>query len=251
MYVRKSEKKRFCCPECQHEWQKTRTGKDNPKYKRIQVPCKTCGALFYVQNYKASNENLFCSKECKVKWYAEVWSQRAEWKEESSKRAVRILAEGKIPSTYSKPHQKIVQILEELHVEYMCEYPVTHYAIDIYLPDYNLMIEIMGDFWHCNPSKFNCPKYKNQVGAIRRDNAKHTYVKRYYDIEILYLWETDINEHTDVCTLLIQKYIDLQGQLDNYHSFNYTMVQDQLVLNDKLFYLYSQEENIINNEDAC
>lgn len=251
MRVKKSEKKRFCCPECQHEWQKTRIGRDNPKYRRVPIACKTCGRMFDVQRYKVNNENLFCSKECKVKWFTEVWSQREEWKEESSRRSVALLKDGKIPTSFSKPHQAVVQMLELLGVKYACEYPVTYYLIDIFLVDSNLMIEVMGDFWHCNPIKYEVPRYENQTKAIRRDRAKHTYVLKYYGIEILYLWENDINEHADVCAELIKKYISCGGTLEDYNSFNYSILDDQLVLNNELLLVSKQEKDAYNIEDAC
>ncbi len=29
-----------------------------------------------------------------------------------------------------------------------------YYAVDNYLDKYNLIIEVMGDFWHCHPLKY-------------------------------------------------------------------------------------------------
>lgn len=51
----------------------------------------------------------------------------------------------------------------------------------------------------------------------------------HYDTEILYLWENDIYNHTDICEKLILQYIQSEGKLDNYHSFNY-FINDQNIL---------------------
>jgi hypothetical protein len=97
------------------------------------------------------------------------------------------------------------------------------------------MIEVMGDYWHAHPSKYNINNLtKQQKKSIKQDKSKHTYVKKYENVEILYLWEKDINENINLCWMLIQKYIKNNGFLDNYHSFNYHLCQDILVLNDIL-----------------
>lgn len=57
------------------------------------------------------------------------------------------------------------------------------------------------------------------------------------------MWEKDINENIDLCWLLIQKYIENNGVLDNYHSFNYHLDQNILILNDILLTPF-QEENL-------
>lgn len=71
-----------------------------------------------------------------------------------------------------------------------------------------------------------------QRHVISRDKAKHTYLKNYYNIEILYLWESDIIKRPDVCVKLIRHYIKCGGDINNYHSFNYSIADDRLVLND-------------------
>ena len=97
------------------------------------------------------------------------------------------------------------------------------------------MIEIMGDYWHATPLKYNLNNLtEQQKKSIKQDRSKHTYVKKYEDIEILYLWETDINNNIDLCLSLINKYIDNNGILDNYHSFNYHLDNNTLVLNTSL-----------------
>ena len=106
------------------------------------------------------------------------------------------------------------------------------YSIDNYLAEYHLVIEVMGDYWHGNPLKFdklNDLQIKNTI----RDKSKNTFIKRYYGINILYLWENDILENPDLCVLLIKSYISNNGALENYHSFNYILQDDVLVLNSQ------------------
>jgi hypothetical protein len=36
-------------------------------------------------------------------------------------------------------------------------YIIESKIFDVYLPQYNLLIEYNGDYWHCNPKKYNAP----------------------------------------------------------------------------------------------
>lgn len=133
----------------------------------------------------------------------------------------------------TKPQQIINELLEQLKINYISEYDAKYYLIDSYLKDYNLMIEVQGDYWHCSPLLANKKCNTSGVkGNIKKDKAKHTYVKNKYGINILYLWETDINENLELCKNLILEYIKNNGKLENYHSFNYELLDNKLVLKE-------------------
>lgn len=219
--VKKSNPKRFCSIKCQNEWQTTRTGEKNPNFQREIVNCEYCNKEFYVKRYKTKNsQHLFCSVACRQEWYAKVWSQQESWKEESRIRAVKILENRKI-DTNTKPQIIVNNILRKLEIEYQNEKGFKYYAVDNYLSDYNLIVEVMGDFWHANPQVYNSVKYTKQKQVVSRDKAKHTYIQKYYDINILYLWEGDLCANPELCEKLIDLYIKSSGVLKNYHSFNY------------------------------
>lgn len=123
----------------------------------------------------------------------------------------------------SKPQQMINNLLDEMSIKYIGEYDCKYYLIDQYLTEYNLMIEVQGDFWHCSPLLSN----KSNTSGIKnnklKDKRKHSYIKNNYNIEVLYLWETDVNENIELCKKLIELYIKNNGKLENYHSFNYIL----------------------------
>lgn len=243
-HVSKKSEQRFCSVKCQNIWQTNQIGILNPRFARKEIECEYCGKMYYVRNYKLkSSEHKFCSNECRRAWYSQVFSQDENWKEESKKRAVRIL-ENRQLDTNTKPQQIINDMLCDMNVSYINEKGFKYYAVDNYLDNHNLIIEVMGDFWHCNPLKYD----KNNIRDIQRkripkDKAKHTYFKNNYGIEILYLWEDDIYNNLDVCKLLINKYIDNDGVLENYHSFNYKLENNNLVLNDNIITPYQDAVN--------
>lgn len=203
--IAKSSSQRFCSPKCQHEWQTTLTGTLSNRYNSKIVHCSHCGKEFSVKESKYNRqENFFCSKECLLCWNG-------------------------IINLESYPQTIVNDILNLNGISYQREFGAKYYAIDNYLPDYNLMIEVMGDYWHCNPTIYNAPKNEIQSKALHKDKAKHTYILKYYDINILYLWEYDIINHPDMCEKMILDYIKNDGALRNYHSFNYDKKEEEYI----------------------
>lgn len=229
MHVSKKSNQRFCSDKCQNIWQSQQTGLLNSKCTSQYTTCTYCGKSFLIQQYRLKEKDShFCSTECRQEWYANVWSQLDEWKEESRKRAANLLKNME-STTMTKPQLLVNNILDKNGINYINEQPYIYYSVDNYLKDYNLIIEVMGDYWHGNPLKYkelNDMQRKN----VGRDKAKHTFIKKYYNIEVLYLWEMDILHNHDVCEALIKKYIANNGILNNYNSFNYILKDDNLIL---------------------
>lgn len=243
--------KRFCSPQCQGKWQSTQVGDLNPRSTKIHQKCDWCGNSFLMKRHKLKDSNNhFCSTECMHKWFNNVFSQTDEFKDESSKRATKIISDGLVPKVYTKPQLIINGVLDDLQIEYQNDYNTIYYAVDNYLIKSGLIIEVMGDYWHSNPNCFNYNRLNDtQLKRIPRDKAKHTFINNQYGVEILYLWENDILNNLELCKLLIKQYIDNDGVLDNYHSFNYHMDKDNhLKLNNNLivpFFDTVMEETLI------
>ena len=66
---------------------------------------------------------------------------------------------------------------------------------DFYIPEKNIVIEVDGDFWHCNPnSKHSVPKYDSQKKNKIRDEVKEKWLLD-NGYKLLRFWETDINNN--------------------------------------------------------
>lgn len=155
MHISKKSEQRFCSIECQRIWQTQQIGELNAKFVREKIQCEYCGKDFFIQKYKIDNgQSHFCSKECRQLWYANIWSQSEEWKEQDRKRMVESLKNYQAV-TLTKPQVIINDLLNVNGVVYRNEEPFIYYAVDNYLVDSNLIIEVMGDYWHSNPLKFN------------------------------------------------------------------------------------------------
>lgn len=235
--------KRFCSNKCNSEWQKTLVGENNSNFNSVKIPCTYCGKENYVKPYKLQiQEHFFCDEKCRQDWYANIFSQTEEWREKKRIDAVRILESGIISQTNSKPQQLVDSILLKNKIGFEREKGIKYYCIDNYLSN-NLMIEVMGDYWHCNPIKFTKTMNKIQYERIPKDKRKHTYVKNHFDVEILYIWEYDTYNDLEKCEKLILEYIKRDGELQNYHSFNYYLdLNGELKLCDNIITPYQDME---------
>ena len=238
--VTKLSTQKLCSVECQHKWQTTQVGPLNARFTSVPVICERCGTQFYRKQCLANNDaHKFCSEKCRQGWYSDTWSQSPEWRQKSRKRAVKLLKSN--PTiTYTKPQQLVNQLLDALQIDFRTEEPFQYYSIDNYLPQFDLAIEVMGDYWHMNPTRFHMIKSKDRLDGIRRDKAKQSYMWRYHQIHVLYLWEDDILHRSDLCKKLIEQYTASGGELDNYHSFNYELLDERCSLKDNLIVPYQE-----------
>lgn len=235
--------KRFCSIDCQHAWQTTRVGELNPQFTSIKVQCSYCNKEHYVKPYKLNEqEHFFCSVECRQSWYSEIYSQTEEFRELHRNKILEQFNNGNISTIDSKPQLIVNELLDKLLVSYERERAYKYYAVDNYLIDFDLIIEVQGDYWHANPIVFYSKLNDIQYDRILKDKRKHTYIKNQYGIEVLYLWENDIINRPEVCGKLIQLYVENRGILSNYHSFNYGIQGKDLVLNDNIIVPYQDRE---------
>ncbi len=236
---------RFCSTECQNIWQSQYLVGENSNgynhYFSIEdrtKQCEWCGKDFLVKPYEIDNESKrFCCKECRQEWFEKVWCQQEENKQAMRERSIYILENGLVSQTQSKPQLIVNELLDKINIKYVNEKAFDYTVVDNYLVDYNLIIEVMGTYWHCDSRKYPNINYDIQVNRIRMDKIKHTTILNNYNIQILYLWEYDIYNYPDLCLNLIREYIKNKGILQNYHSCNYTYNGD-LILNTNIIVPY-------------
>lgn len=239
--VSKRSTQRLCSDGCQHIWQTTRIGELNSQFKSILTPCSYCGKEHYVKPYRFNEqEHFFCSVECRQAWYAEVFSQREEFREFTRQRILKQFESGMMTKTDTLPQRIVNELLDNLHIEYNREETFQFFTVDNYIPSCHLIIEVQGDYWHTNPTKFADKITKVQYDRIGRDRAKHSYFKNQHNIEILYLWEYDVVHNPDLCKMLIEEYMNNNGVLLNYHSFNYTCDNNILMLKSDITLAYQE-----------
>jgi len=92
-------------------------------------------------------------------------------KEEAIKRSYDWSQKNILPSKSknTKPELLFKNILEELNLKFEQQKSIGKYKCDFYIPDYKLIVEIDGDYWHANPSLFKETDLIGPKNIIARD----------------------------------------------------------------------------------
>jgi very-short-patch-repair endonuclease len=76
-------------------------------------------------------------------------------------------------------------LINRYKVEFKRNFVIGLYSFDFFIPSINLLIECQGDFFH----KFKEFGYQ----GTPRDNAKSTYVEKYTDYKLVWVWEHELH----------------------------------------------------------
>lgn len=235
IYKYTHSKHRFCNDKCMKGWQSVIwKGSKSPKYTSVEVKCDCCDKSFIQKKsaYDRCKSFHYCSEPCKRQHYAEVVSQTDEWRESNRLVALNNLKNG-VYSTNTDIQIIINNLLNDLNIEYQNEFIINPFSLDIYLEEYNLSIEVNGDYWHCNRTIYDKIIYNTQTYRIKSDYMKNRMVGEILNHKILWLWEKDIKNNIELCKKLILLYINNKGELLNYNSFNYYLENDEIKLKSK------------------
>lgn len=109
----------------------------------------------------------------------------------------RIIKTGKVKRSLLEIRFEL--FFQLLNIEFQHSYYINtkenHFIYDFYLPKHKYLIEVDGDFWHCNPNtKYALPECKTQDINIINDQIKNQWAKD-NGFKLLRFWETDINNN--------------------------------------------------------
>lgn len=100
----------------------------------------------------------------------------------------------------------IEDLLNQLGVKFKKQKAIRFYNVDFFLPDYNLVLQINGEYWHCDPRVYPQPKNNIQKKNIEKDKeAKKAIIDGGY--KLLEIWEGDIKRSPDVVMEKLKKII--------------------------------------------
>jgi G:T-mismatch repair DNA endonuclease (very short patch repair protein) len=197
-----SEKSVACSRKCHSIWQSKYLIGDNANNYRggnRTKKCICCGEDYECEKPSQVKTRKFCSKNCKNKYWTENTLHNKEfskaWFIGNEKSRMR-QAEGK----ETLPEKLVREWLQENNIEYIQEQGFFRkYFADFFVPKNNIIIEVMGDYWHGNPNIYGNnkkPLNNEQVNRIQKDKEKRSDFQKfgfkYYEI-----WESDIYENVD------------------------------------------------------
>lgn len=211
MYVNKSvfkkRKHHLCSRDCYKIHRSRFYNKENTyNYQNFQVECDYCGELHKTIQWEIENrEHKFCSQECYFSFRRENYREFYFSKNINNGRPESV------------PERKVREYLDVNKINNIQEYTIDNiYFADFYLPEYNSIIEVYGDYWHSNSKIYG--KGKRQLNEIqiknmKRDNRRNAHIKHLgYNLYII--WESDIKENINYhMEMLIDTIINEQKSL--------------------------------------
>lgn len=120
-----------------------------------------------------------------------------EKREKQSLQTIKRLIKNNHRNKKTKLEINFETLLVDLNINFEYQYVVELGIFDFYLNNFNILIEVDGDFHHCNPKTKHWPaKFPIQINTINNDIRKNNIAKN-NNIKILRFWEKDINENIE------------------------------------------------------
>mgnify|MGYP000879900253 CR=1 FL=1 len=189
----KNRKNIFCSKQCRFEYDsKVFKGEGNPNYRRgnIEIQCIYCGKKFKRPAWEEGRAK-YCSKECKNKYWSEVLSKTPENQKRLKQQGVNTKLKQR--NKFTKPELIVYEYFNNINVECIPQYPMCNrFVVDFFIPSFNIVVEVLGDYWHGNPSKYPEDKLtEKQLKTKIKDEFKLNYLsKEGYEVHMI--WEDDI-----------------------------------------------------------
>ena len=88
------------------------------------------------------------------------------------------------------------ELLDINSIDYEFQYTIGWYNYDFFIKNTRILIEVDGDFYHCNPKLWPEPKYDIQKEVVNHDKIKNEIALQ-NEYKLLRFWETDIHNNPD------------------------------------------------------
>lgn len=127
-----------------------------------------------------------------------------ETKNKLREKTLQRIANGKFKQTKTKPHVELCKMLEQAEISYEEEKIVSCWSFDIYLTEFDIYIEVDGDYFHSNPRFYKKPKTKTQKINFTRDISKNRFCEE-NNMKLIRIWEYDILNNRDEVLCRLEK----------------------------------------------
>lgn len=184
---------------------------------------------FYGKKHSENSKKLISEKKIGVKTsdhmstnkYRKLISKLAKERWESGKMEETRLklsqmmkdkhANGELKSiNRSKAEFEIIDYLESIGIKCEPSYNVESKIFDIYVAKYNLLIEYNGDYWHCNPKKYEANYYNKKKNKTAKEiweyDKNKLYLAKKYGYNCIVIWETDYKKNKNIIKEIFNNY---------------------------------------------
>lgn len=103
-------------------------------------------------------------------------------------------------SRNTKPELQLAELLRVSGINFVSQMMLPHVYCDFYLPEYNLIIEVDGDYWHANPEQFLPddligPKKTSARQIWENDRKKEDRIKS-HGHKVMRIWASSLKSKT-------------------------------------------------------
>ena len=139
--------KKYCSQQCRYKYMPKggKKGKHYPHTQRARIGiCPVCGKEYRATNDFKDRRQIYCSHDCYMRSRLET-----------------------------TPEKIMREFLDKIGVVYKQEYKIGKYWADFYLPKYNMVIEVDGDYWHSLPDVKEKDTRKDKYLKSKGINVMH------------------------------------------------------------------------------
>lgn len=134
-----------------------------------------------------------------------LWGGRDRWWASlSDEEKSSFMAEVCSKNTFgSKIETRVREALDQLHISHKRWVSVGHRNFDFGIDGCQILVEVNGDFWHANPSKYNAedvipfPDGHRKAKEVWEKDKKKQLIAERKGYNVLVLWESDLKSMTD------------------------------------------------------
>lgn len=104
----------------------------------------------------------------------------------------------------SKLEKRVGKVLVEMGIKFEPQFELKGNLYDYHIKDTNILVEVNGDFWHANPSKYKAtdtlpfPKKEVIAESLWKKDEKKLNIALKNGFKVLPLWEMDIRPLDDI-----------------------------------------------------
>ena len=103
----------------------------------------------------------------------------------------------------------VENLLKLNNIQYISQYKILKYRYDYFLPNFNLVIEVHGDYWHANPVVYGNKKLNNiQKSCVENDAVKSELLLD-KNISLLIFWEYDIKNNPKTLVQILKDKLNM------------------------------------------
>ncbi len=170
----------------------------------------------YISSLKGKNHSMFGKTWDKIYVKKEADKRRKDHSKRFRELTMRRLNNNEFPFFDTSIEIAMAKALLKEKILFVKQFNIDNkFSCDFALPQYKIIIECDGDYWHANPKIYNQKNIdKRQAMNLKRDKFKDLYLTKKGWV-VLRFFESDINKDISKCIRKIKSKIKIPPPIDN------------------------------------